>query len=362
MKKIFVFTIILIFFQICIGQVFSANLAHGFQAVTVTDHTGKSLTLVNPPQRIACLYAFSGHVVAMLGRGEDMVAVVNGLKKDKLLYQIIPNIQKIPIPSNGGIINIEELLKTRPDIVFLKPETANIKGEIKKLERFRLLYFVAGYNSMAQQMTLIEMMGKAIGCHAKAQAYNRYYKDMIDLVRSRTQHIPKDKRVRLYHSINEPHRTDATGTIEADWTNVCGVINVSVRATLREHDNKKFAGMEQILIWNPEVIIVNEEGVDQLILTDKKWASLKAVQDGKVFTIPVGISRWGHPGGLETPLAIIWTAKKVYPDLFQDVDMKAKTSLFYKRFFNLSLEDRMLDKILSGKGRRQDKTEKFRKN
>lgn len=37
------------------------------------------------PERIACLYAFTGHVVTMLGRGEDMAAIVNGLKKDVLL-------------------------------------------------------------------------------------------------------------------------------------------------------------------------------------------------------------------------------------------------------------------------------------
>jgi iron complex transport system substrate-binding protein len=327
----------------------------GCPAVVVTDYTGNRLTIDQPVSRIACLYAFSGHVVTMLGRGQDMVAVVKGLKKDKLLHQILPKVLKLPVVSGGGIIHIEALLATRPDLVFLKPETAKIKAELKKLARFKLAYFVVGYNNMAQQMETIERMGSAIGRKEKALAYTRYYTAMIDRVLSRTKGIAQGKKIRLYHSINEPYRTDARGTIEADWTEACGVVNVSVEAGLTAHGNKKFAGIEQILLWNPGVIIVNESFAAQLILNDKKWAPLRAVKDKKVFTIPVGISRWGHPGGLETPLAILWTAKTVYPELFQDIDMKKEVRAFYRQFFNLSLDDKMLVKILNGNGMRLDK-------
>jgi len=183
---------------------------------------------------------------------------------------------------------------------------------------------------------------------------------MINKVSSRTSKIPADRQVHLYHAINEPYRTDAPGTIEADWTSICGVINVSVNKPLSSHDNKSFAGMEQVISWNPDVIIVNEEWVDQLILTDKKWSAIKAVKDKKVYQIPVGISRWGHPGGLETPLAIIWTVKKIYPDLFSDINIKEVVSDFYNRFFDLLLDDQAIEQILSGKGMRSDKKRKFK--
>ncbi len=342
-----------VFFLSILLNVSFSGTVFGSDPVTVTDATGKVLTLGSPPRRIACLYAFCGHVVTMLGRGEDMVAIVNGLKRDRLLHQLVPGITQLPVPAKGGIINIEALLKTRSDIVFLKPETAAITAELKKLDRFNLPYFVAGYHSMAQQMDIIENMGKVIGRGEKALAYTRYYREMIHRVRSRTAHIPKDRRVRLYHSVNEPRRTDAPGTIEADWTTACGVNNVSVGASLQGKGNKNFAGIEQILLWDPEVIIVNEDGVDQLILNDKKWSPIQAVRNHRVFAIPVGISRWGHPGGLETPLAILWTAKKVYPDLFQDIDLKQEITKFYRGFFNLYLDEAQINKILGNTGMRQ---------
>jgi iron complex transport system substrate-binding protein len=199
------------------------------------------------------------------------------------------------------------------------------------------------------------MIGKTIGRYEKALAYTRYYRDIIGRVGQRTSPIPRDKKIRLYHSVNEARRTDAPGTIEADWTNAAGVINVSAekKEALQGKGDKSFADIEQILVWNPEVIIVNEDGVAQEILTDKKWAPVRAVKEQKVFSIPVGISRWGHPGGLETPLAILWTAKTVYPDLFKDIDLKKEMTEFYQTFFNLSLDEAMIQKILGNKGMRQ---------
>ncbi|THB74998.1 MAG: iron ABC transporter substrate-binding protein [Desulfobacteraceae bacterium] len=343
---------LVIILWVALGTQIHASGAALSDRIDVTDGFGNRVILDHSPQKVACLYAFSGHVVTMLGRGRDMAAIVNGLKKDVMLRQLVPGIKKIPVPAKGGIINIEALLNTGCDFVFLKPETAKIQAEIKKLERFSLPYYVAGYNSMAGQMKTIESMGKILGCFEKARAYTGYYRDTIERVRNRTRQIPQRERVRLYHSVNEPTRTDGPNTIEADWTSVCGVINVSVGESLKEKDNKHFAGMEQILLWNPEVIIVNQEGVDEMIRTHDKWSAIQAVKDNRVYGIPVGISRWGHPGGLETPLAILWTAKTVYPGLFQDLDLRSEIKTFYHRYFDLTLDNAMVDKILANQGMR----------
>jgi iron complex transport system substrate-binding protein len=161
--------------------------------------------------------------------------------------------------------------------------------------------------------------------------------------------------VRIYHSVNEAVRTDSKGTLPADWTEAAGVINVSVNEDLKFSNNKYFANMEQILLWNPDAILVNEQGVADYILTEKQWAPLKAVQNKRVYQMPNGISRWGHPGSLETPLAVLWTCKILYPELCQDIDMMQETKSFYQDFFNLDLSDEMAAKVLSGIGMREPK-------
>lgn len=321
--------------------------------LTETDGQGHVLTLDQYPKRIACLYAFTGHVTAMLGRSSDMVAIVKGLKKDKLLGKIVPHLSSLPVPSAGGIIHIESLIKTRPDIVFLKPETAGITQEVQKLKRFGLPHFSAAYSDMESQMTVIETMGRILDRETKASGFTRYYRQVIARVKEKTHRIADADKLPVYHAINEAFRTDGPGTLEADWTKACNVFNVSVgKGLLEKKRNKRFAGMEQILMWNPAMIIANEAGTTQKIISDPQWAPIKAVKTGRVFTIPVGISRWGHPGGLETPLAILWTAKTAYPDLFADLDLKTEVRQFYLRFFDLNLDDPTIERILSGQGMR----------
>jgi len=108
---------------------------------------------------------------------------------------------------------------------------------------------------------VIEKMGRIMGRKNRDGAYTAYYRLVIGRVKKRTRHLPRAKQVRLYHSINEPFRTDGPGTLEADWTGACNVINVSVNARLKNRQNKQFASMELVLIWNPEMIIANETDV-----------------------------------------------------------------------------------------------------
>jgi iron complex transport system substrate-binding protein len=68
--------------------------------------------------------------------------------------------------------------------------------------------------------------------------------------------------------------------------------------------------------------------------------------------LPSGISRWGHPSSPETPLAILWTAKTLYPDRFTDLDMTRECDHFYKEFFGMQLSDEVIQNILFGEGMR----------
>ena len=330
-----------------------ATQTKAFAPLTVKDCNGHEITLTRRPQRIACLYAFTGHVTTMLGRGDGMVAVVKGLKRDRLLGQLLPGLKKLPVPAAGGTLHIETLLKTRPDIIFLKPETARVKEEIKKLERFNLPYFTVGYRSMDQQMEMIEKMGAILGCTPRAKAYTHAYRRAMAQVREKTGQLAPKDRARLYHSVNETFRTVAPGTLEADWSRACNVVNVSLDQTLVRQGEKNFAAMEQILLWNPQVILANEKRAAREILTHPKWAPIRAVKAKRVYAMPVGISRWGHPGGLETPLALLWTGKTVYPHLFPDLDMEAEVMAFYNDFFAMEVDRSLARDILGAKGMRR---------
>lgn len=324
----------------------------------VTDFLGRQVKVPVKVSRIGCLYAFSGHVVAMLGRGADIVAVVDGLKRDKLLTEMVPGIKQSLVPSVSGAINIEELIRANPDLVFVRTETAKNPGEVEKLEKSGIPYLVVDYRNMKEQQATIEMIGRAIGAEDRAQKYIAYYNDSLGRVAQRLAQIPVSKRVKLYHSVNEAVRTDSRDTLPADWTQAAGAINVSVNSRLRTDAEKSYASLEQIYLWDPDVIIANEMGVADYILHSEPWSGLRAVKNHKVYQMPNGVSRWGHPGSLETPLAVLWTAKTLYPELFRDVDMVHETQKFYQEFWNFPVSKEVAEQILTGEGMRISKPDK----
>jgi iron complex transport system substrate-binding protein len=322
---------------------------------TVTDSVGRVVEVPEGVKRIACLYAFSGHVVAMLGAGDDIVAVVQGLKRDILLNEVVPTIGGALVPFASDKVNIEELVRSQPDLVFIQLSTYQDQGEREKLDKLKVPYFVVDFDSIASQMNTIEMMGKAIGKGDKAKKYTAYYQNALARVANVVDKIPAAQRVKIFHSVNEATRTDAPDTLPADWTRVAGVINVSVGEQLRFADNKHYANLEQIYLWDPDAILVNEDAAYEYITTNANWASLRAVKNHKVHKMPNGISRWGHQGSLETPLAVLWAARTFYPDRFQNLDMRQETRSFYQTFFNYPLDDDGAERVLAGLGMRQPK-------
>ena len=81
------------------------------KTIVVTDSIGRKVSVPARVKRIACMYAFTGHVVVMLEKCSSIVAVVNGLKRDKVLIKICPAISKASVPKYNAGLNIEELIK-----------------------------------------------------------------------------------------------------------------------------------------------------------------------------------------------------------------------------------------------------------
>ncbi len=326
--------------------------------ISITDCVERTVLVPEKVERIACLYLFAGHIVTMLGRGDDIVAVSNGLKRVSLLLDICPSIKSAMVPKSQGALNMEELLNASPDVLFIAGDMSGNRGELEKLDRFGIPTVIIEYSNMESQQKAISIIGKAIGREKKAEEYNNYFRNIINRVKSRTDRLQENKRLRIYYSENEATRTTLENDLSTDWLSITGVINVAHDHSGNILEGKNFAGIEQILLWNPEVILANEPAALKHILKDKKWAAIDAVKNKRVYQMPIAISRWGHPGSIETPMAILWTAKKMYPSLFRDINMERETGNYYKNFFDYDLSEAKVKAILKGELTRKPKHSK----
>ncbi len=324
----------------------------------LVDCAGRTVEIPRKKDRIACLYAYTGHVAILLQCEEKIVAVVDGLKRDNLMQMKIPGLYELSAPYNSGAINIEELAAAKPDLIFLRASNLQDEGELEKLDGLAIPYVVVEYVTMEDQKQSIRIMGQALDRQDEAEAYLSYYETTISMVQERLAALPEDQRKTVYHSVNEVVRTDMPGTLSYQVLEAAGCKNVvTADQELRIDGEKGYASVEQIYLWDPDLILVNEPGAWEYFRTDAKFSGLRAVREGAVYQLPVGLSRWAHPGSLESPLAVLYIASTLYPEYFSDIDMTEEIRDFYDTFFRIALTEEDIGKILKGEGMRTPREE-----
>ena len=108
--------------------------------------------------------------------------------------------------------------------------------------------------------------------------------------------------------------------------------------------------LEQVLLWNPEVILTTDPNFWQLARTDARWRTVSAVQKGKVYLSPHLPFGWfDFPPGANRLLGIWWAGKLLYPKEF-DVDLRAKVTEFHRLFYHREPSAAQLDALLGEPG------------
>ena len=109
--------------------------------------------------------------------------------------------------------------------------------------------------------------------------------------------------------------------------------------------------IEQVIKWNPDVIITTEPDFYAKVYSDPNWGQINAVKNKEVYLSPQSPFKWfGRPVGANMIIGVPWTAKVIYPDEFKDLDMLSTTKEFYSNFYHFDLSDAQAKEILLGSG------------
>lgn len=181
---------------------------------------------------------------------------------------------------------------------------------------------------------------------ATAEKYNADLDEVLGAVRAQTDSLTDDARPAVMHGASVHTLTlDGTETIIDDWIKAAGGRNAVDQST--KGDAQAQFTMEQVIAWNPAVIITGTAGEAEQILADSAWASIKAVQDKKVYVNPRGVFGWDGYGAEEI-LQVPWAAHLLHPDLFPDFDISERTKDFYAEYLGYQLTDDDVELILAG--------------
>ena len=322
------------------GSAGASGAAPGTQ--TVTDMNGTAVEVpVNPTTYADGWYAHN-EVTIMLTGARGLVATHCDPKRFPWMYRVCPAMSSATSTFGDGF-NFEDLVALGPQVIFDSEETLRDKAAEVGIPLVNCNFQT--YDEMKKSITL---SAQVFGGNAPATAekYNADLDEVLSAVKAQTDSLTDDARPAVMHGASVYTLTlDGTETIIDDWIKAAGGRNAVDQST-KGNAQAQFT-LEQIIAWNPEVIITGEAGEPEQILADSAWASIKAVQDKKVYVNPRGVFGWDGYGAEEI-LQVPWAAHLLHPDLFPDFDISERTKDFYAEYFGYQLTDDDVELILAG--------------
>ena len=96
--------------------------------------------------------------------------------------------------------------------------------------------------------------------------------------------------------------------------------------------------LEQVLAWDPEVIVTIDRDFADSVRGDPNWASVAAVRLGRVHSPKLPFGWVDFPPAANRLIGLRWLGKVLYPDLFpEDLELIARE--FYARFYHVTVTD-----------------------
>ena len=344
MKKIFSSMVILFLFLF-------ANI----NAKTVTDLTGKKVTIKDNPTRIAIVPIPWASLTYLVDGDSSKIIGMNPSSKEaydiSILKDLAPNMKKVntAFVDSDFNINYEELALLKPDIVIVWDFQ---NDAIEKLAKLKIPAVAIKYGTLENVQEGIKLLGDILNRQEKAQKLINYHKDTNKYLASKTKKLENIKRKKILYLINPQLTVSSGNSVTNIMIDMAGGENVAKDITTGGSWSK--VTMEQIIKWNPDIIILSN--FDKILPEDiynnkfegQDWSKISAVKNKKVFKAPIGIYRWDAPSA-ETPLMIKWIAKVAAPEIFNDYDIRKDIKDFYLEFFNYKLSDEQLNFILNSK-------------
>lgn len=219
MKKIFSSMFILFLF-----------LFADVNAKTVTDLTGKKVTIKDNPSRIAIVpIPWTSLTYVVDGDSSKIVGMHPSSKKAyeiSMLKELAPNMKNVnsTFVDNNFNINYEELALLKPDIVVVWDYQDDA---IEKLNKLKIPAVAIKYGTLEDVQEGIKLLGDILNKQEKAQKLINYHKDTNKYLTSKTKKIENIKRKKILYLRDSQLMVASGKAVNNIMIDMAGGVNVA---------------------------------------------------------------------------------------------------------------------------------------
>ena len=313
----------------------------------VTVPTAENIESVFSAGPVAAIFLYMVAPDKLLGWNYELNDVEKSIILDK--YQDLPNF------GMGDAVNYEAVIAANPTIAINSGKINDaMVSDCDALSESLGIPVVAVDNELNNSAEAFRFMGELLGVEDHAEELAQYAEQVFTDINALSD-IPEEKKVSVYFGNGEDSlETAPRGSQHAQILDAINAVNV---ADLESGDGSRVQiSAEQLLAWDPDVIVVNGEpkadksgsSAAEDILSNPDYASLKAVQDQKVYGTPNAPFSWvDRPAGPNRLIGMRWFSALIYPEYIK-CDINEEIHKFFDLFYHVDLSDEQLENVLKG--------------
>lgn len=318
----------------------------------ITDMAGRTMTVpaqidsVFSTGPVAAIYLYTLVPDKLLGWNYEL----NDIEKSIILeqYHDLPNF------GQGDAINYEAVIAAGPTIALnVTSINEGSMDDSDALAEQLGVPVVMVSSDLLDAPEVYRFMGELFGVEEQAEALAAYAEETFNAISGLD--IPDEEKVRIYYGNGEDSlETAPAGSSHGQIIDLVNAVNV---ADLELGDGSRVQiSAEQLLAWDPDVIIVNGEpksnmtgsAAAEAILSDPIFATLKAVQNGAVYGTPNAPFSWvDRPPGPNRIIGMRWLSGLIYPE-YLNFDVDEEVREFFQLFYHVELSDEQLASLYDG--------------
>lgn len=313
----------------------------------VTVPTAENIESVFSAGPVAAIFLYMVAPDKLLGWNYELNDVEKSIILDK--YQDLPNF------GMGDAVNYEAVIAANPTIAINSGKINDaMVSDCDALSESLGIPVVAVDNELNNSAEAFRFMGELLGVEDHAEELAQYAEQVFTDINALSD-IPEEKKVSVYFGNGEDSlETAPRGSQHAQILDAINAVNV---ADLELGDGSRVQiSAEQLLAWDPDVIVVNGEpkadksgsSAAEDILSNPDYASLKAVQDQKVYGTPNAPFSWvDRPAEPNRLIGMRWFSALIYPEYIK-CDINEEIHKFFDLFYHVDLSDEQLENVLKG--------------
>lgn len=325
-----------------------AGYAPGSGAREISDMYGRKHFLPDRARKVFSTSPVDTYLLYALD--PEMLAGLNFPVKEKDRQYLHRHVTRIPVIGwfgQGQSPNRETLLAINPDIIFTSALDHALSSKVDQaLKVMRMPVVELTIDRLSDYPDAFLRAGRILGRQQRARKLADYSCNTLAEARAIVARLPRDKKVSVYYA----EGTDGLST-ECDTSRHVELVGLAGGSNVHQCRERSPYGLEkisleQVLVYNPEVILVMEERFYRNVFKDPIWKRIRAVKNGRVYLIPRHPINWfDRPPSFMRFIGLKWLLNSLYPAHYP-IDIERETREFYQLFLGVDLSGKEIRSLL----------------